>query len=49
MILVSSLPNPLEPGAKSGMKMQLEQRRQAMLQLHLSDEQVYCLLRCDLY
>ena len=26
-----------------------EQRRHAMLQLHLSDQQFYCLLRCDLY
>ena len=25
------------------------ERRQAMLQLHLSDQQVYCLLRCGLY
>ena len=29
--------------------MKLEQRRQAMLHLHLSDQQVYCLLRCVLY
>ena len=29
--------------------MHLEQRRQAMLQLHLSDQQFYCLLRYDLY
>ena len=29
--------------------MWLEQRRQAMPQLHLSDQQVYCLLRCALY
>ena len=34
---------------KSGMKMQLEQRRQAMLQLHLSDQQFNWLLRCGLY
>ena len=27
----------------------MEQRRQAMLQLHLSDQQSYCLLRCGLY
>ena len=27
----------------------MEQRRQAMLQLHLSDQQFYCVLRCDLY
>ena len=38
-VLQFSLPNPLRPGAKSKMKMQLEQRRQAMLQLHLSDQQ----------
>ena len=31
------------------MKLELEQRRQAMLLLHLSDQQVYCLLCCDLY
>ena len=30
-------------------KMQLEQHRQAMLQLHLIDQQFYCLLRCHLY
>ena len=35
------LPNQLKPGIKSRMKMWLEQRRQAMLQLHLSDHQVY--------
>ena len=29
--------------------MQLEQRRKAMLQLYLSDQQFHCLLRCDLY
>ena len=33
---------------KLRMKTLLEQRRQAMLQLHLSDEQSYCLLRCGL-
>ena len=36
--LLLSLPNPLKPGVKSIMEMQLEQRRQAMLQLHLSDQ-----------
>ena len=41
-----SLSNLLKPGVKSRMKMQLEQRRQAMLQLHLSDQQIYCLLWC---
>ena len=44
-----SLCNLLKPGVKSRMEMQSEQRRQAMLQLHLSDQQFYCLLRCDLY
>ena len=38
-VLQSSVPNPLRPGVKSRMKMWLEQRRQAMLQLHLSDQQ----------
>ena len=37
LILQLSLLNALEPGVKSRMKMQLEQRRQAMLQLHLID------------
>ena len=32
-----SLADPLKPGVKSRMKMWLEQRQQAMLQLHLSD------------
>ena len=36
-------------GVKSKMKMWLEQRRQAMLQLHLSDHKFYCLLRYTLY
>ena len=44
-VLQLSLPNPLKPDVKSRMKMQLEQRRQAMLQLHLNDRQFYCLLR----
>ena len=41
--------NPLKPDVKLRMKMQFEQCRQAMLQLHLSYQQFYCLLRCDLY
>ena len=49
LVLKSALPNPLKPGVKSRMKMLLEQRRQAMLQLHLSDRQFNCLLRCILY
>ena len=48
-LVLSFLSNPLTPGVKPRMKMLLEQRRQAMLQLHLSDQQVYCLLRCGLY
>ena len=47
--LQSSLSNPLEPCFKSIMKMQLEQRRQGILQLHLSDQEFHCLLRCALY
>ena len=46
LVLQLSLPNPLKPGVKSGMKMWLEQRRQAMLQLHQSDQQFCCLLSC---
>ena len=38
LVLQMHLPNPLKPGAKSQMKMQSEHRRQAMLQLHLSDQ-----------
>ena len=48
-VLQLSLPDPLKAGVKLRMKMYLEQRRQAMFQLHLSDQQVHCLLRCDLY
>ena len=44
-----SLRNILKPDVKPRMKMQLEQRRQAMLQLHLSDQQFNCLLKCFLY
>ena len=49
LLLQWSLPNLLKPGVKLRMKMLLEQRRQAMLQLHLSYQQFYCLLRCDFY
>ena len=35
LILELSLPNPLKPGIKSKMKMSLEQRPQAMLQLYI--------------
>ena len=45
LVLQLSLPNPLKPSVKSRMTMSLEQRRQAMLQLHLSDQQFYWLLR----
>ena len=49
LVLQLSLPNPLKPRVKLRMKMELEQRGQAMLQLHLSDQQCYFLLRCILY
>ena len=49
LALQLSLPNPMKPGVKLRMKMSLEQRWQVMLQLHLSDRQFYCLLRCGLY
>ena len=39
VLQLSSL-NLLKPGVKSIMKMQLEQGRQAILQLHLSDQNV---------
>ena len=42
LVLQLYLPNPLKPDVKSRMKMQLEQRRQAVLQPHLSDQQFYC-------
>ena len=38
LVLQLYLPNPLKPGVKSRMKMYLEQRRQAMLQLQLNDQ-----------
>ena len=49
LIVQLSSPNPMKLCTKSWMKMYLEQRRQAILQLHLSDRQFYCLLRCNLY
>ena len=49
MIVVWSLPNPLKPGIMLRMKIYLEQRRQAMLQLHLSDQWFYCQLSRVLY
>ena len=42
LVLQLSLPNLLKPGVKSRIKMQLEQRRQAMLQLNLGDQQFCC-------
>ena len=48
-ILQLSLPDPLKSDVRLGMKMYLEQRRQAMLKLHLSDQQFHCLLRYRLY
>ena len=49
LVLQLPLCNPLKPGVKSRMKMWLEQRRQALLQLHLRDQQFYCLLKCVFY
>ena len=49
LVLTLSMCNLWKPGVKSKMKMPLGQRRQAVLQLHLSDQQFYCPLRCDLY
>ena len=43
LALQLSLTIPLKPGVKSRMKMEMEQRRLAMFQLHLSDQQVYFL------
>ena len=39
LILQLSFPNVLKPGVKSRMKMYLMRRRQAMLQLHVGDQQ----------
>ena len=44
LVLQLLLPGLLKAGVKSGMKMYLEHQRQ--LQLHLSDQQIYCLLKC---
>ena len=44
LALQMSLPNPFKLSVKLRMKMWLEQRRHAMLQLHLSGQQFYCLL-----
>ena len=49
LVLWWSLPNQLKPGVRSRMKMWLEQRRQAKLQLHLSDQQFYSQLKYGLY
>ena len=39
-VLLLALPNPLIPGVKLRMKMSMEQRQKAMLQLHLSDQRI---------
>ena len=49
LVLQLSLPKSLKPGIEMRMWCGLEQHRQEMLQLHLSDHQVCCLLRCALY
>ena len=43
LVLQLSLPDLLKPCVKLRMEMQLEQRRQVMLKLHLSDQQFDCL------
>ena len=49
LVLQLSLPKLLKPGFKSRMKMELEQRRQAILQVRLSDQHFHCPLRYVLY
>ena len=49
LILQLSLHKLLKSSVKSRMEMQLEQRRQAMLQLHLRDQLFHCPIRSDLY
>ena len=49
LVLQLSLHNILKLCVKWRMRMQLVQRRQAMIQLHLSDEQFNWLLKCVLY
>ena len=44
LVLQLSLPKPSKPVVQSRMKIWLNQRRQAILQLHLRDHQFYCLL-----
>ena len=41
LVLQLPLYNVLKPCVKSWMKMEMEQRQQAMLQLHLSDQQFF--------
>ena len=49
LVLQLSLPNSLQLDVKSRTKMYLEKHWQAMLQLHLSDQQFYCVLIWVLY
>ena len=49
LVLRLFLFNILKPGVKLQMKMYLEQCRHAMLQLYLSNQKLYCLLKCNLY
>ena len=49
LVLSLAVLNPLKTGLKERMKMKMEQHRQAMLQLHLGDQQFNLLLRCGLY
>ena len=49
LVLQLSLRNILKLSVQWRVKMYLEQRRQAMLQLHLNDQKCDCLLKCVLY
>ena len=49
LVLQLSLPDPLKPDVKWRMRMYLEQRRQAVLQMPLGVQQLHCPLRCGLY
>ena len=48
-VLRLSLPNPLKPGVKSQIENETVVEATALLQIHLSDQQFYCLLTRVLY
>ena len=50
VLQLSLIAHPIKAmSVKSRMKIYLGQRRQAVLQLHLSDQLVHCLKRCGIY